>query len=274
VLAVVLASVIGLLLADGSSGPGVNVAAAAYAATSADGGVVEAQFVEHLFSRGRITATLHSREWIDTSTGRRRSQRFLPHAVLRHGQPVAFEIATTPGWTELWNGSEEGPEVIRRFRARPLANKNLAGGAVQPPASESPAEVQLERRQTIEGVTLYRQLYQEGSVKLVGRERLHGRLLWKLEGYTGFAFHSLGAHAKAQPIIAAVVLVDPQTYLPVIERQINLLAPGHPVQVESELLTYRRLPAGAASEALLSLSKQHPGARVLTSAPARPGSRP
>ncbi len=264
---------LGLIVSNGASGPGVNVAAAAYAATSAGSGVVEAEFVEHLFSPGRPEITLHSREWIDTRTERRRAQRFLTPLLVRHGQPVAFEIASAPGWIELWNGAAEAPDVVRRFKSRPDPAPTPAGGFPEGRAGESSAESveeQLARRQTIEGVTLYRRLYREGSVKLVGRERLHGRLLWKLEGDTGWAFHSLRPHAKGIPISAVVVLVDPQTYLPVIERQINLAATGHPVEAESVLVSYRRLPAGAASEGLLELTAEHPGARIVTTADAGP----
>ena len=98
---------------------------------------------------------------------------------------------------------------------------------------------------------------------MVGRERRYGWLLRKLEGDVAFGFHPF--HAKLVPILAVVVLVDPRTYLPVIQRTVSLL-PGHrrQVQSESELLGYRRLPSGTASEALLKLSAQHPRARVVT----------
>jgi hypothetical protein len=37
---------------------------------------------------------------------------------------------------------------------------------------------------------------------------------------------------------------------------------------------YRRLPPGAASEALLKVTRQHPHARLLVEKPAKPGPRP
>lgn len=256
------ACAVGLVLAGGSSGPGVNVAAAAYAATSTGSGIVEAEFVEHLFSAGRPTVKFHDREWIDTTTESRREQRLLPTAIRHHGQPVTFETASTPGWVEVWNGAGTS-NAIYRFRDRP----NALGIPPSSPETKSPAttpQLLLAQRQAIEGVTLYRRLYQQRSVKLVGRVRLYGRILWKLEGDNGWAFHSLRTHGKFEPISRIIVFVDPRTYLPVIERQINLIVPGHPVQAETQLLSYRRLPATTATEALLKLSTQHPNAQLVT----------
>ena len=107
-----------------------------------------------------------------------------------------------------------------------------------------------------------------------GASARDGRLLWKLEGDVAFGFHSLHVHGKPfvlhpspgklVPLMALVVVVDPRTYLPIVQRTV-LLLPGHrrQVQQESELLGYRRLPSAAASEALLKLSAQHPHARVV-----------
>ena len=91
------------------------------------------------------------------------------------------------------------------------------------------------------GIATYRRLYRDGTIRLVGRERRDGRLLWKLEGDVAFAFHSF--HAKPVPIMAVVVLVDPRTYLPVVQRTVSLL-PGHRRQVQAESRA-ARLPAPA-----------------------------
>ncbi len=249
-LAAMLAATIGLLLSNGASSPGVNIAAAAYAATSSGSGVLEARFVDRMFlAHGRVVAS-HHREWIDASAGIRRERRTLPALIGRHPQEV-YEVASSPGWIEIWEG---GLTVVRRVRysvggdpdgvPRPVPH----GATTQAPT----------------GVATYRRLYRERSIRLVGRERRDGRLLWQLEGDVAFAFRSF--HTKPVPIMAVVVLVDPRTYLPVVQRTVSLL-PGHrrQVQVESELLGYRRLPGGAASEALLKLSAQHPRARVVSS---------
>jgi hypothetical protein len=241
-VAAMLAATVGLLLSNGASGPGLNIAAAAYAATSSGSGVLEARFVDSMFlPRGRIVVS-HHREWIDASTGMRRERRTLSALISRH--PHVVELASSPDWIETWSSAAGERNVIQRIRYPRAAP---GGGAAQAPA----------------GIATYRRLYRERSIRLAGHERQDGRLLWKLEGDVAFAFHSL--HAKPVPIMAVVVLVDPRTYLPVVQRTVSLL-PGHrrQVQTESDLLGYRRLPGDAASEALLKLSVQHPRARVVT----------
>lgn len=71
---------------------------------------------------------------------------------------------------------------------------------------------------------------------------MHGRLLWKLESVAGIAV--LAGHGKPVPVTTLVVLVDPHSYLPVVQRWIDVMAAKHPVEAESELIGYRRLPAG------------------------------
>jgi hypothetical protein len=227
--------------------------------------VLEARFVDRTFvARGGVT-TLHHREWIDASTGMRRERRTLPVPTIgRHPGRLphaVYEMASSPDWIETWSSVRSERNVIDRVRAHA---GSIPGGLPQPAPSEAPA-----------GIETYRRLYRDGTVRLVGRERRDGRLLWKLEGDVGFGFHSPHVHGKPfglrpspgklVPIMAMVVLVDPRTYLPVVQRTVLLLS-GHrrQVQQESELLGYRRLPSGAASEALLKLSAQHPHARVVT----------
>jgi hypothetical protein len=252
-LAAMLAATIGLLLSNGASSPGVNIAAAAYAATSSGSGVLEARFVDRMFlAHGRVVASRH-REWIDASTGMRRERRTLSALVGRQPHEV-YELASSPGWIEIWDSTAGEQNVVRRVRYSAGGDPDRVPRPVPHGATT----------QAPTGVATYRRLYRERSIRLVGRERRDGRLLWKLEGDVAFAFRSF--HAKPVPIMAVVVLVDPRTYLPVVQRTVSLL-PGHrrQVQVESELLGYRRLPGGAASEALLKLSAQHPRARVVSS---------
>jgi hypothetical protein len=259
----------GMLLADGSSAPGVNIAAAAYAATSSGSGVLEARFVEHMLLPGRRAVgshyqrevTFHYREWIDASREMRREQRALP-AIISRPRHVVDELASSPGWIETW--SSTGLNEIHRISYHairvPLAIPRLAPGNLAAPA---PA-----------GIATFRRLYLERGLEFIGRERWHGRLLWKLESDVAFVRRS--AHAKLVPIMALVVLVDPHTYLPVVQRQLELGLrdhlelglPGHryarTIQTESDLVGYRRLPGSATSEALLKLSAQHPRAHVVT----------
>lgn len=252
-----LVATVGLLISNGASSPGLNIAAAAYAATSSGSGVLEARFVDRTFlAQGRVVMTSHHREWVDASTEMRRERRTLPGRSHRPSH-IVYELASSPGWLEAWTSGEMNVIHRVRYRSRPASagEPQLAssGGAAQTPA----------------GIETYRRLYRDGAIRLVGHERRGGRLLWKLEGVVGFTRTS--ARAKLVPFLAAVVLVDPHTYLPVVQRIVNLL-PGHrrQVQEESQLLSYRRLPGSAASGALLKLTAQHPGARIVSENPPAP----
>ncbi len=231
----VLAGSLGLVLSTGSSGPGVNVAAAAYAATSAGDGVIEAEFAIRSFLPAAAQPALRHREWLDAATGRRREQTIGP------GEKVQTELALSPGWTEIWSTGPTAAGTIFRFKDQTRAEKTLKPN----------------------GLEFYRQLYQGGAIKLVGRQALDGRLLWKLEGDVGFTQWRRGA--RLQPVFGEVILVDPITYLPVIERQVDLTRAGHPAILETRLVHYRRVPAGPDSEALVLLSAAHRGAPTISS---------
>jgi hypothetical protein len=242
-LVAILAATVSLLLSNGASSPSLNIAAAAYAATSSGSGVLEARFVDRMFLPHRRVVTSLRREWIDPSTGMRRERRTLSALVGRHPR-VVYELASAPGWIETWSSAAGERNTVQRVR---YPQAPPGGHAVPAPA----------------GIATYRQLYRERSIRLTGRERRGGRRLWKLEGDVAFAFHSL--HAKPVPIVAIVVLVDPHTYLPVVQRTVSLLPRNRrQVQMESQLLDYRRLPGGTVNEALLKLSAQHPRTRVVT----------
>jgi hypothetical protein len=62
-----------------------------------------------------------------------------------------------------------------------------------------------------------------------------------------------------------IVLVDPKTFLPVSERQVDVELPGRPTVVESNLISYRHVLGGDAAGKLFDLAAQHPSARVRTS---------
>jgi hypothetical protein len=266
------ASFTGLVLSDGSSSPGVNVAAAAYAATAAGGGVVEARFVERMrLSRGRVVRYGH-REWLDAAAERRRDRSVVPATLIRGSGRSTEELATSPHWLETWSSSEA--DVVRRIpsslreREADVVRRILSSSRKRLTDAPQPA-AGAGVGQAPAGIEMFRRLYREQPIKLIGHERWHGRLLWKLEGYVGFARTS--AHAKLVPILAEVVLVDPRTYLPVVQRQILLTTRGRHVEGEDELVGYRRLPLGASSEALLKVTLQHPHAHVFVERPAKLG---
>ncbi len=213
----------------------MNVAAAAYAATSAGDGVIEAEFAIRSFLRAAAQPALRHREWLDAATGRRREQTIGP------GEKVQTELALSPGWTEIWSTGPTAAGTIFRFKDQTRAEKTLKPN----------------------GLEFYRQLYQGGAIKLVGRQALDGRLLWKLEGDVGFTQRRRGA--RLQPVFGEVILVDPITYLPVIERQVDLTRAGHPAILETRLIHYRRVPQGPTAKRLVLLSAAHRGAPTISS---------
>jgi hypothetical protein len=229
-----LAALMGLVLSTGSSGPGVNVAAAAYAATSAGNGVIEAEFAIRSFLPGVPQPALRHREWLDAATGQRREQTIGP------GEKVQTELALSPGWAEIWSTGPTAAGTIFRFKDH----------------------TQDERTLKPSGLAFYRQLYQGGAIKLVGRQALDGRLLWKLEGAVGFVERRPGGRLK--PVFGEVILVDPATYLPVIEREVDLTRAGQPTILETRLIHYRRIAPGPGSGALVLLSAAHRAAPTIS----------
>jgi len=240
ILVGVIAGGTAVLLSDGSSGPGVDVAAAAFAATSAGDGVIEAEFLLRWHPGEARTPLFRRREWLQAATGRRREQ------TLSRAGKVQMETATGPGVAETWATGPTATGTIVRSR--------IFTGGIE---SLKP-----------DGLALYRQLYQSRGVKVVGQELLDGRPVWKLESVTGWAIHRTGG--PSTPIIGEVVLVDPHTYLPVVERQVNLTRPGHPTLIESRLTRYHRLPRTPSSASLVLLSTVRPRAKIMTADLTRP----
>ncbi len=242
ILIAAAASAIGLAMSDGPSGSSLNVAAAAYAATSPGTGIVEAVFVERFYQRHRIRVTTHDREWVDAVAGRRREQRTLDGGRVE-------ELASAPGQVEQWNNLDpRETDLVRRF--------------LTTSQSRGPFHTGLHTEAT--GITLYRLLYQHGKMTLIGRERHDGRLLWRLETPPIAVAYPRGG-SRPVPVVGLVVLVDPNTFLPISQQVINLQLPGHPVEQESNLVSYRRLAGNEPDLAVLDLAAQHPSARVVTS---------
>jgi hypothetical protein len=248
-VAAAAASAAGLLLTVDSDGPEVNVLAAAYAATSG-GGVIEAEYLVTTPGERRAAAAgFRRREWLDTAMGLRREQVRVPAGAASAPSPQeGNEVETTPGFVELWSGRPG-----RQGRITKLPSVRRGSLSSVPP-----------------GLDLFRELYQEGSLRLAGRERLRGRLLWKLEAPVAFAVYGRGS--RLVPLEGVEVLVDPSTYLPVLQRTVSLMHRRGAILQEVKLLRYRRLPAGSSSEALLSLQAVHPQAHIVE--PHVPGPSP
>jgi hypothetical protein len=241
ILVGVVAGGAALLFSDGSSGPGVNIAAAAFAATSAGNGVIEAEFLVRSGRPQEARAPLfRRREWLQAATGRRREQ------TLSGTGKIETETATGPGMFETWVAGPTATGTIVRSRIYTSGIESLKP----------------------DGLALYRQLYQDRGVSVVGRTVLDGQPAWKLESVVGWAIHRTGG--PSIPIIGEVVLVDPHTYLPVVERQVNLTRAGHPTMIESRLTRYRRLSRTASSERLVLLSTVRPGAKIMTTGVTHP----
>ncbi len=258
-----------VLLLAGSSGSGSNVLAAVYAATAPKPGIVEAVTLTRTFGGAAHADVARLREWSEASTGRRRGMTSFTGSRFRASAAQIDVVYKLREW-ELW-GNARGvkllsqsidgePNVVDRIRWSGSFAPNdehlgfLGGGLVG-----------------AEWARLFRTLYSKGQMRVVGRERHAGRLLWKLE-----ASPARAAARAREDHTQFVVLVDPHTFLPVYTRLINLALPGHPTEYESEQLSYRVLPSTTANEQLFDLAVQHPDARVVTQAgpsPALPQKR-
>lgn len=242
----VAASVAGVVLSSSSSGPGVNVAAAAYAATSPQQGIVEAVFLTHIERGIQAGSVLRQREWDDAGMGLRRERVTFTEVHDGKSNTHVSESASAPGRRETWYRGRLEVSTVPRVMAFRDLNPRMAF-----------VEGTLDG---VEGIALYRALYRKGVMRLVGRERREGQSLWKLENRPT-SYDANGRRIAMRTRL--VVLVDPKTFLPIVERVIDAAPPGHPVALESSLLSYRRLPSSEGHGKLFELTAQHPSARVL-----------
>ncbi len=281
-LILVAASGAGLLLGSGSSDPGVNVAAAAYAATSPRSGIVEAVFLARSFRPAATCAgsrwcsaspsspeTLRQREWLDGATGQRRELDTIdaPHAKppFEQASDAVFGPHVTEEWTEP-GGS--GAVRVKHLPASDLAQRVVRIQAQLHRAIEHIAFAGIAL-DGVEGIDLFRHLYRMGWMRLVGRVQHGSERLWKLESRPlGRSGETVRARrmVRTRERTRLIVLVDPRSFLPVAEMQLDVSDPAHPyLVVESRLVSYRRLATDAATLRLFDLAAQHPRARVIRS---------
>jgi hypothetical protein len=253
---------VALLLFDGGSpSPGVNVGAEAYAAITPKSGIVEAVFIAHSFG-ARGGEILRQQEWQDSATHQIRELDTLQEPGLdpSRTRTQITDWSFSPRVSEEWGGTLSSSS-IRRERI--------------PAGTRFQLVVRLQHQNRtlikhiafagigmygIESLDLFRQLYRRGWMRLAGHERGHGRSLWRLES------RPVGARGTSTRL---VVLVDPSSFLPVLERQLSLSDPSHPrVLVENELVRYRTIKPGSPS--IFDLAAQHPGAPVVVRKPKFP----
>ena len=250
-----------LLFDGGSPSPGVNVGAEAYAAIAPKSGIVEAIFLAHSFGAGG-GEILRQQEWQDAATHRIRELDTLQEPGLDPGRTRTqiTDWSFSPQGSEEWGGTLASSSV----RREPI-----------PPGTRFQLVVRLQHENRnliqhiafagigmygIESLDLFRQLYRRGWMRLAGHERGHGRSLWRLESRPV---------SRSGSSTRLVVLVDPSTFLPVLERQLSLADPAHPrVLVENELIRYRTIKPGSPS--IFDLAAQHPGAPVVMRKPKFP----
>lgn len=248
------ASVVGVVLSSGSSGPGVNVAAAAYAATSPKPGIVEAVFVTRIERGIQAGSILRQREWDDAGRALRRERVTFTEAHDGKRETHVSESASAPGRRETWYRGRLEVSTVPRESAPSGLKENAPSDLKLRMAVEATFD-------GVEGIALYRALYREGLMRLVGHESRDGQSLWKLESRpTSYG----GANGRRIAIrTRLVVLVAPKTFLPIVERVIDAALPGHPIALESNLLSYRRVTSSEGHGKLFELTAQHPSARVL-----------
>ncbi|MGA9874443.1 MAG: hypothetical protein WBQ21_01390 [Solirubrobacteraceae bacterium] len=263
-LLAVLVSVAGVLLSAGSPGPGLNVLAAVYAATMPKPGIVETVTLTRSYSGAGRERTERLREWSDSGLQFKRGLTTVTGSHIPASNPKILDVVYTPrvweAWSNTrgssllpWNGSHQPNTVHRIAWYRSFhPDEQRMGFAGEGLVGEAWAQ-------------RFRSLYRAGQMRVVGHQRRGGRSLWKIE--EGAA----GAKARAREDgTRYYVLVDPHTFLPVYTRLINLALPGDPAIYETELLGYRTLSAGDASQRVFDLAAQHPSSRVLV----QPGKSP
>jgi hypothetical protein len=230
----------------GTSRSRLDVAAAAYAATSPGTGVIESIFETRAQVGGR-ELVFAQHQWLDASTSQAREQITYSGA----GKSQITDRASRPGSQETWSNAA-GENVVRRERVR-----------YTPQASWGFAGLQLEG---VGGVTFFRRLYREGKMHLVGHVHSDGVELWKLE--------SSSTTVDERPHTRLVALVDPGTFLPSRQTLLDVSDPAHPRTLASSVLVaYRHRPATDAAS-VFDLRAQYPTAQFVTRAGIFPKFRP
>jgi hypothetical protein len=220
----------GALVFLGAGKQGVDVIAAAYAATSPRGAASEA-----VFQTTAGTRTFRQQVWTDPALHSSRESIRSSNGT----STVEIDRSIHEGWMETWI-SDNHPREIQRERT--------SLGAVQ--GSWLFEGLQLGG---LGGVTLMRDLLRAGRIRVAGRSST-GQ--WRLETPPTV----IGANRAR-----LTVVIDAHSFLPQTQTLVDL-GPNDTttVRARSKLVSYRRMPAHGLAATVFSLARQHPNSRVVT----------
>ena len=242
-VAVCIAVAVAGALLSGGGRSGLNVAAAAYAATAPRAGVTEAVWFSRVLRGSGRGNTLRMSEWVEASA-QRREQRDVISGPSEEVQRSDWVFA--PRRQEYWGVDGALRGVHPRPRIRLLLGRedetlkvHAAFGGLVLYGSE--------------GMRLYRDLYEQGELRLTGHAVYRGRRVWRLE--------------SRPERTTDIVLVDPHSFLPVVTRLRDNALPGHPTISETRLVSYRSLTPAEVPPGTFHLHAQHPHASVFVAHP-------
>lgn len=218
------------------SGGGVSVATAVEQAITPHGGVLHMVIDSETIINGQPTTTTHSELWTAQNPRRLRSRNTLKSG----GETIEGEgaiLSLSPPRTQSWSASN--PNTIRE--------------SVQPIDKE-------EQTPT----AFLRKAYQEGRLKVLGKDDVNGRSVWRLSVLREAT--QTPQTLNGVPVPDPTVTVDADTFVP-IENVIYSVgsASGKPTLETTKVhyLSYEELPSNSSNLSLLKLSP-HPGAKVTT----------
>lgn len=247
----------GLLLEGAPGSRHLDVLASAYAATAPRGEVVEAVVVARRL-HGAAPSELHERAWLDGATGQTREVDIARNS---HGALQIRDAVLSATEAQEWRLPQAPGEIrVERFR-RGSTEAELARVQMRLRGLEPEVSYGGFAMNGIEGLQGLRELLRHRAVRLDGMLTIDGRRLWKLVG-PAFPTGQDGSSGGR-----LIVLVDPRSFLPLIERRI---AADGTILDELRLQSFRRLPATAATARIFQLTLQHPHAREVRVAPLRP----
>ncbi|HEU0249337.1 MAG TPA: hypothetical protein VFR48_01305 [Solirubrobacteraceae bacterium] len=260
-LLALLASIAAVLLSGGgSSGPGLNVLAAVYAATLPRAGIVETVTLTRNYGGPGHERSERLREWSNFASQLKRGLTTITGSEIPSSDPEILDAVHTSDVYEAWSNARGAGLLSGMTNGQPNTVHRITWYGSYRPDLQKLAFVGAGLAGEAWTQT-FRALYRAGQWRVVGHVRRDGRSLWMIEQ------DAAGAKARAREDgTRYYALVDPHTFQPVYMRLIDVDRPGDPTIYEKELLSYRTLSATASDQSLFDLAKQHPGSPVQTQA--------